>query len=238
MLLRLNAGIFALHFVLMSNFLVLPVLLRDVVGLEGSSHWQVYLPLMFFSFVVMLPAMVLAEKKQQVKPVFVGAIAILAATMFLLAGFHHGRIPVLALYFLFFAAFNLLEALLPSLVSKTAPAGARGTAMGIYSTGQFLGLGCGGVLGGLILQYSNASWLYLLDGVITCAWFFYALGMAKLLPLKNLTLSLKQADDAVADKLLRIAGVHEVMVDTEQRRAYLKVNEKELDRAALDALAG
>jgi len=237
MLLRLNTGIFVLHFVLMSNFLVLPVLLRDVVGLEANDHWQAYLPLMFFSFVAMVPAMMIAEKKQQVKTVFVGAIAVLAIMMFLLSAFNRERVLMLSLYFAFFAAFNLLEAMLPSLVSKTAPAGARGTAMGIYSTSQFLGLGCGGALGGLMLQYGNVPLLYALDGVISCLWFIYALGMAKPLPLKNMTLSLKEVDNDTSDKLLNIMGIEEVMVIPEQRRAYIKVNEKALDRQALEKLA-
>ena len=234
---RLNTGIFTLHFVLMSNFLVLPVLIRDVLGMEVTSrHWEVYLPLMFFSFVAMVPAMVYAEKQQQVKLVFTGAVATLAAMMFALALFNQQRVLMLALYFVFFTAFNLLEAMLPSLVSKTAPAGARGTAMGVYSTSQFLGLGCGGALGGLMLQYSHTPSLYMLDGVVALLWFAYALGMAKPLPLKNMALMLKSTDADISDKLLDIAGVEEVMVIPEQRRAYIKVNEKELDRAALEAL--
>jgi len=192
---------------------------------------------MFFSFVAMVPAMMIAEKKQQVKTVFVGAIAVLAIMMFLLSAFNRERVLMLSLYFAFFAAFNLLEAMLPSLVSKTAPAGARGTAMGIYSTSQFLGLGCGGALGGLMLQYGNVPLLYALDGVISCLWFIYALGMAKPLPLKNMTLSLKEVDNDTSDKLLNIMGIEEVMVIPEQRRAYIKVNEKALDRQALEKLA-
>jgi len=237
MLLRLNAGIFTVHFVLMSNFLVLPILLRDVVGIEGNDHWQVYLPLMFFSFIAMMPAMIYAEKKQAVKPVFVSAIATMALSLFLLAEFSGLRVMMLGLYFIFFSAFNLLEAMLPSLVSKTAPAGARGTAMGVYSTSQFLGLGCGGAIGGLILQYGNRPLLFISGGLLACAWFAYALGMTKPLPLKNHVVTLKVVHDSTADELLAIHGVEEVMVIAEQCRAYLKVNEKELDTVALEKFA-
>lgn len=236
-LLRLNAGIFSLHFVLMSTFLVLPVLLQDVEGLPRAHHWQVYLPLMFFSFLAMVPAMVVAEKKQQVKPVFVGAIALMATTLFLLSAWHRERLPMLALYFVFFTAFNLLEAMLPSLVSKTAPAGSRGTAMGVYSTSQFLGAFCGGAVGGLILQYGNTPMLFVAGGLVVSLWCLFAASMAKPLPLKNMALMLKEVDNNIAEKLLEIAGVEEVMVIPEQRRAYIKVNEKELDRNALEKLA-
>jgi len=212
-LLRLNGGIFTLHFVLMSTFLVLPVLLQDVEGLPRAHHWQVYLPLMFFSFIAMIPAMLL------------------------LSFWHMQRIPMLALYFVFFTAFNLLEAMLPSLISKTAPAGSRGTAMGVYSTSQFLGAFCGGAIGGLILQFGNVSMLFIVGSALVCSWLVYALSMAKPLPLKNMALLLKDIDGDISDKLLDIAGVEEVMVIPEQRRAYIKVNEKELDRAALEKLA-
>lgn len=236
-LLRLNGGIFTLHFVLMSTFLVLPVLLQDVEGLPRAHHWQAYLPLMFFSFVAMLPAMILAEKKQAVKTVFVAAIATLALALLLLSFWHMQRIPMLILYFIFFTAFNLLEAMLPSLISKTAAAGSRGTAMGVYSTSQFLGAFCGGAVGGLILQFGNVMMLFMAGGFLTCGWLIYAVSMAKPLPLKNMALLLKEVDGDISEKLLDIAGVEEVMVIPEQRRAYIKVNEKELDRAALEKLA-
>ncbi len=236
-LLRLNVGIFTLHFVLMSTFLVLPVLLQDVEMLPRAHHWQAYLPLMFFSFIAMVPAMIIAEKKQAVKTVFVSAIATMALVLFALSIWHMQRIPMLALYFVFFTAFNLLEAMLPSLISKMAPAGSRGTAMGVYSTSQFLGAFCGGAIGGLILQYGDRPMLFIAGGLLVSSWFAYALGMAKPLPLKNMTLLLKEVDDDTSDKLLDIMGIEEVMVIPEQGRAYIKVNEKELDRAALEKLA-
>lgn len=236
-LLRLNAGIFTLHFVLMTTFLVLPVLLRDVEGLPRHHHWQAYLPLMFFSFLAMFPLMLLAERKQKAKIVFVGAIALLCVTLTMLSRWHLQRIPMLALYFLFFAAFNLLEAMLPSLVSKMAPAGVRGTAMSVYSTSQFLGAFCGGAVGGIILQYGNTQLLFLAGALLTAGWFVFASGMANPPPLKNMSLMLKDADDKTEEALLSIAGVEEAFVIPAQRRAYIKVNEKELDRDALEKWA-
>lgn len=166
-LLRLNGGIFTVHFVLMTTFLVLPVMLRDVVGISNSHHWQVYLPLMFFSLLAMLPFMILAEKKGAVKTAFLSSIAIMGLALLILPLVNHEAVGLLALYFLFFAAFNFLEAMLPSLISKTAPAGARGTAMGIYSTSQFLGAFSGGVLG--VCCWNTAVRLGCYGGV-RCRW--------------------------------------------------------------------
>lgn len=236
-LLRLNTGIFALHFVLMTTFLVLPVLLQDVVGLHSSHHWQAYLPLMFFSFLAMLPFMVMAEKKGAVKTAFVGSIAIMLLSLLLLPEFIHHGTAVLVLYFLFFAAFNFLEAMLPSLVSKTAPVGARGTAMGVYSTSQFMGAFCGGVAGGVLLQYGNMTWLLLGSAAVTAGWLVFALSMEKPQPLKSQVIILKTIHPRTEDELLEIMGVEEVLLVPEQHRAYLKVNEKELDKTALAKLS-
>lgn len=235
-LLRLNAGIFTLHFVLMTTFLVLPVLLRDVVNIDSAHHWQVYLPLMFFAFLAMLPFMVIAEKKGAVKTVFVSSIALMAMSLLLLPEVIDHAIGVLALYFLFFTAFNFLEAMLPSLVSKTAPAGARGTAMGIYSTSQFLGAFGGGVFGGLVLQYGSVNGLLFGSAVLTTCWFVFALSMEKPQPLKNQMILLKTVDAHTENELLEIMGVEEVLLVPEELRAYLKVNEKELDHEALGKL--
>ena len=236
-LLRLNGGIFTLHFVLMSTFLILPVLLRDQLQLGTSHHWQVYLPLMFFSFLAMLPFMIIAERKRQVKSYFVAYIAVMAACLLLLPAVMDHSIGVLAVYFVFFAAFNFLEAMLPSLISKTAAAGARGTAMGIYSTSQFLGAFCGGVFGGLLLQYGNLSLLAWGSAALVLAWCGFASSMAPPPSLKNRVLILKEVHPHTEDDLLRVMGVEEVLVIADQRRAYLKVNEQELDQKALAAFA-
>jgi MFS family permease len=232
-LLRLNTGIFTLHFVLMTTFLVLPVLLQDVVGISSSHHWQAYLPLMFFSFLAMLPFMIMAEKKGAVKTAFVSSIAVMLLALLLLPEFIHHGAAVLTLYFLFFAAFNFLEAMLPSLVSKTAPVGARGTAMGIYSTSQFMGAFFGGLVGGALLQYGSMTWLLLGSAALTAGWLVFACSMEKPQPLKNQVLILKAIHPHTEDELLGIMGVEEVLLVPEQHRAYLKVNEKELDRETL-----
>ncbi|MBM3203414.1 MFS transporter, partial [Candidatus Woesearchaeota archaeon] len=149
-LLRLDFGIFCLHLILTASFVVLPVILRDSLQLETPSHWQVYLPVFVLAMASMVPFVILAEKKRKMKPVFLSFIALVAVAdagfMWLGSSFW----GVFTLLYLFFTAFNLLEATLPSMISKIAPPDLKGTAMGIYSTSQFLGAFAGGAGGGWI----------------------------------------------------------------------------------------
>ena len=114
-LLRLNYGIFALHAVLMALFVVVPFSLR--AHLPAGSHWMVYLPVMCGAIVLMLPPMLAAERKGLQKPVFIGAVGTLIAALLLLALGSNGLAGLAAGLLVFFAAFNLLEATLPSLIS-------------------------------------------------------------------------------------------------------------------------
>lgn len=153
-LLRLSFGVFSLHFVLMACFLVVPQMLRDVAGLGRDDHWQVYLPALLLSIVGMVPLMILAERHGKLRAVFLVAIALVLAAF---AAMLNTSVPLL-LYlgmWLFFVGFNYLEATLPSLVSKAVMPGAKGTAMGVFSTSQFLGAFAGGAVGGGLLQYGG-----------------------------------------------------------------------------------
>ncbi len=152
-LLRLNLGIFVLHMVQMAMFVVLPHALVDFGGLEAASHWKVYLPAVLVSFAIMVPAIIAAERKDKMRPIFLAAIALLFVVQsgLLLA---HESLWTLALWLLlFFVAFNVLEATLPSLVSRTAPPAAKGAALGVYNTTQAMGLFIGGAAGGYIAQH-------------------------------------------------------------------------------------
>ena len=152
-LLRLNLGIFVLHMVQMAMFVVLPHALINHGGLEAAAHWKVYLPAVLVSFVVMVPAIIAAERKDKMRPVFVGAVGLLAVVQVGLYALHES-LWVLALWLLlFFVAFNVLEATLPSLVSRTAPPAAKGAALGVYNTTQAIGLFIGGAAGGYIAQH-------------------------------------------------------------------------------------
>jgi len=152
-LLRLNLGIFVLHMVQMAMFVVLPHALVDHGGLDAAAHWKVYLPAVLVSFAIMVPAIIAAERKDKMRPIFLAAVGLLVVVqggLYLL----HESLWVLALWLLlFFVAFNVLEATLPSLVSRTAPPAAKGAALGVYNTTQAIGLFIGGAAGGYIAQH-------------------------------------------------------------------------------------
>jgi len=152
-LLRLNLGIFTLHMVQMAMFVVLPHALVNFGGLPAAAHWQVYLPAVLVSFVVMVPAIIAAERKDKMRPVFLAAVGLLVIVQAGLYVLHESLWALAAWLLLFFVAFNVLEATLPSLISRTAPPAAKGAALGVYNTTQAIGLFIGGAAGGYIAQH-------------------------------------------------------------------------------------
>ncbi len=152
-LLRLNLGIFVLHMVQMAMFVVLPHALVNYGGLPAAEHWKVYLPAVLVSFVIMVPAIIAAERKDKMRPIFLGAIALLVLVQSGLLVYSESLWALALWLTLFFVAFNILEATLPSLVSRTAPAAAKGAALGVYNTTQAIGLFVGGAAGGYIAQH-------------------------------------------------------------------------------------
>jgi len=177
-LLRLNTGIFALHFVLYAMFLIVPSMIVGA-GLELSTHWKLYLPVVLASFLLMVPPILYADRRDKPKPVMVGCIALLAAVLTALgaAGADTGLVGLAVLLLGFFAAFNVLEALLPSLVSRVAPAHARGAAIGVYNTAQTLGLFFGGVGGGWIGGRFGGGGVFAACAALTLVWLALAAGM-------------------------------------------------------------
>ena len=176
-LLRLNFGIFTLHMTQMAMFVVVPSLLIAAGNLPMAQHWKIYLPAVLASFLLMIPAILLAEKRGKVKEVFVAAIALLLATQ---AGFVLGsdRLSGLAMALLvFFVAFNILEAMLPSLVSRVAPPRAKGAALGVYNTTQALGVFAGGLMGGWLGKNFGPEAVFMSAGAMMAAWLYLALTM-------------------------------------------------------------
>jgi MFS family permease len=152
-LLRLNAGIFILHTVQMAMFVILPHLLVRFGGLAPADHWQVYLPAVLASFAIMVPAIIAAERRDKMRPIFRAAVALLIVVQCGLLLVSNNLWALAIWLLLFFVAFNVLEATLPSLVSRTAPASAKGAALGVYNTTQAIGLFIGGAGGGYIAQH-------------------------------------------------------------------------------------
>ena len=178
-LLRLNAGIFVLHVVLYAMFVVLPLELVRA-GLALSEHWQLYLPVVLASFALMVPAVLYADRRNRPKPVLIGAVVLLLGAEALL-GAVRGSIAALAVLLLaFFAAFNVLEALLPSLVSRVAPAEGRGVAIGVYNTTQTLGVFFGGLLGGWLARHHGATGVFVACAALVAVWLGVAAGMRPL----------------------------------------------------------
>lgn len=177
-LLRLNFGIFTLHMVQMAMFVVIPGLLISTGDLPLAKHWQVYLPAVLISFVLMVPAIIVAEKHNKIRLVFMGAIGLLAVTLVLLYLGLHSFAMIAGGLLSFFVAFNILEAMLPSLVSRVAPARAKGAALGVYNTTQAFGLFLGGALGGWLSKNLGTEWVFLGGVVMAIAWLVLAFTMA------------------------------------------------------------
>ena len=173
-LLRLNFGVFSLHFILMASFLVVPAALEHLAGVDRAHHWRVYLPVLVLSVIGMLPMMRTAERGGRPREMFLCGIGLLAAALLLLDVAASSYVLFAGLW-LFFTGFNYLEATLPSLVSKTVFPGGKGTALGIYSTCQFLGTFAGGAGGGWVLQhFGQVGLLGLCLGLAAC-WFLVIL---------------------------------------------------------------
>jgi len=176
-LMRLNFGVFALHLIQTTMWVMVPAALVSSGGLPVPEHWKVYLPAVLLSFVVMVPAVIIAERHNKMKPVFNAAVGLLALVQFGLWLVGDGLIPLALLLTLFFVAFNVLEATQPSWISRIAPAHAKGTALGVYNTLQSIGLFLGGVLGGWLGQRFGAGAVSLFCGVLALAWLVLSTSM-------------------------------------------------------------
>jgi MFS family permease len=241
-LLRLDFGIFALHAMLTASFLVVPGLLRDTRQVAIQDQWFVYLPVLVVSVAVMLPAIIVGERYRRMKGVFVAAVAglvVCQAMLYIAAG---NLFVLLAALVVFFSAFNIMEASLPSLITKTAPPDAKGTAMGLYSSAQFLGIFVGGIIGGFAHQHGGSSGVFAATATIALIWLGVAATMAQ--PSYLTTRLVPIADgkageaESLAASLHQVPGVAEAVVIADEKLAYLKVDAKTFDARMAEALAG
>ncbi|MDD5227466.1 MAG: MFS transporter [Methylococcales bacterium] len=238
-LLRLDYGIFILHLILMAIFVVVPTLMRDA-GLEKGTEWQVYLPVFVISMALIVPFIILAEKKRQMKKVFLGAIVTLSIAAIGFAFLHENLVTLIVFLSVFFCGFNLLEATLPSLVSKTAPADLKGTAMGAYSSSQFLGLFCGGLVGGWFNGQFGVTAVFLVCAALALSWFWVSFFMKEPRYLASLLISIEAMSEGDAKefvkKVLNVTGIEEAILHHEEAVLYLKVDNQLLDKAQLQTL--
>lgn len=226
---RLNIGIFLLHAIFTASFVVIPIALQEI-GFAASQQWKIYLPALFTALILSLISISRAERKHQVKQFFLASVILLAIAEFIfLAGGQHWLLMAGTIS-LFFAAFSLLEALLPSLVSRAAPAACKGSAMGIYSCAQYSGIFVGGLLGGWLYGKYNLAGVYLFCISLAVIWSLLACMMRQPRYLITEVIRLSPAQLAswnqLAAQLHVIPGMAEVTLVMEDRLAYLKMERK------------
>jgi predicted MFS family arabinose efflux permease len=241
-LLRMDIGIFILHMVLTALFVAVPFELISILGLARDAHWQVYVPVLVASVVLMAPLLILGMRRGWTFVVFRLAIAILLAAQALLFGWSAETVPLVVGLGLFFVGFNLLEAMLPSMMSRLAPGYAKGTAMGIYNTFEFAGVFVGGALGGVSYGAWGAGGVFGLCATATALWLVIA-WVGRTPPLRN-SITLQLEDESELDlqelerRLWAITGVHDVTVLPPDRVAYIKVDDEHFESSQVYALRG
>ncbi len=236
-LLRLDFGILVLHLILTASFVALPLALRDATGLDPAHQSYLYLPVLLVAVLAMVPFIIIAEKRQKMKPVFLGAIVALCAAELMLLEWHASLVGVSIALTVFFTAFTLMEATLPSLISKVAPPDCKGTAMGIYSSSQFLGIFIGGAAGGWLYGRFGIQGVFGFSALAALIWFLAAVSMKSPSYLASQLLHVGKMGEkdasSLAGRLMQVPGVAEAVVVAEEGIAYLKVNKQLLDAAAL-----
>ena len=179
-LLRLNVGVFVLHLVMTANFLFLPTWIEGGLSLGRSQHWLFYAPVLIGSFLLMLPLLIAAEKKRCVSTVLPLMVLLLSVSQLLLC-FINTLAPfvIVIATVLFFGTFNYLEANLPALTTRFCSGDIKGTALGIFSQSQFLGIFAGGLLGGVLLSVVGHEGIYTFGTIATLLWAFLAWSMTE-----------------------------------------------------------
>lgn len=240
-IMRLVVSIFLLHLLLTLSFFALPIALQDYANVAKADLAQTYLPVLLIAFVSMVPFIIMAEKQRKMKAVFMGAIAVLMIAEIGWALVPHSLSVLLICLWLFFTAFNILEASLPSMMSKLSPIQHKGTAMGVYSSAQFIGAFMGGILGGVLYSLGSIDAIFTSAAVLSGLWLMLMLPMQapthyshRIIPLATLT-----ADNAEGfeNRLNAISGVVESVLVLEEKLAYVKFHADEIDKDALDAFA-
>ena len=228
-LLRLNIGIFTLHMTLTAVFIALPLQLQTM-HLAASIHWELYLPALLFSFLLIIPMLIVAAKKELNRQFFLSAILMMGVSLAIMSFTEHSLIIMFLCVLLYFTAFNFLEASLPAFISMLAPAGAKGSAMGIYSTYQFLGAFFGGILGGFSYKLLGSSGLLIFLACLMLIWFFISWGMNNPNKVRTHTLTANINNELHAaqltEQLIALTGVLEVVIIIEEQVVYIKVDNK------------
>ena len=241
-MLRLNAGIFILHAIMVATFVALPIALRDRAGIDGADHWMVYVGVLLASVVFTVPLIVVADRANRSRSVLLIGIVVLGMGLAGLAGASTGGVVAFILCLVvYFVGFNTLEASLPAMVSRVAPIRARGAALGVYSTLQYLGAFAGGIIGGWLLGTGGEHVALAACAGLCFGWMLIAMGLREPRRLSVEQLSIgsveRESVDALTARLLAVPGVVEAVVVAEERIAWLRVDRSRFDRSSLPALS-
>jgi len=236
-LLKINFGVLILHLVLAATFVVFPLILRDKLHVPVDHHWKTYSAVFFLSVISMVPLIIVAEKFRKMKAMMLVGITLLLLSMVGMNLYDY-YLSIAFMLWLFFTGFNFLESVLPSLIAKLAPAGNKGTAMGVFSTFQFFGAFLGGVTGGWIYGQFDLLMVYKFASVLFIIWFFIALTMKKPKALTSVThpLTKHQLDNIIQSKtiLMGLEGVDDVSIFKEDKIAYLKIDKQTFIESSID----
>lgn len=237
-IMRMVISIMVLHCLLTITFFALPIALFEYAGLAKEQHGLIYLPILLLAFISMIPFIIIAEKRRKMKTIFIGSIAVLALAQLGWSMVSTSLYGILFCLWLFFTAFNILEASLPSLMSKLSPLANKGTAMGVYSSAQFLGAFIGGAAGGLLFSKLGVNGVFITGAILTVFWLLLILPMQ---PPKHLSTRIIHLDNItdnnapnIAQQLNDIDGVTETIIVVEEGVAYVKFSPDEIDADALD----
>ncbi|WP_144393859.1 MFS transporter [Pleionea sediminis] len=237
---RLNFGIFSLHFLLTAFFVAFPLkLLAFDISLKESG-W-IYVAVMVLAAFIMVPMIILAEKRWKHKQVMVLTMCAIAALELVIGNTNNNLWSLILFLGIFFGGFNVMEALFPSLISRIAPASSKGAALGVYSTCQFLGASLGGPVAGYLAQTYGLSATYTAGAVIAILWAIAGIGLKSPPRLTSYTFTVHHIGDedsinALLDDIHAIEGVAEAVALPEAGAVYLKVDQQQLDVAALNQL--
>ena len=235
---RLHISIFSLHLTMTAIFVLLPHQLSEVLDLSVRQQGMVYLPLLIIGFAFAIPFIIIAEKKRKMRQVFLGALALMSVALIALALGAQWSIGILGGLLLYFMGFNLLEATIPSWISKRAPVTNKATAMGINSSSQFFGAFVGGALGGILLnQPVGLSWGILAVVMVIALLIIIPIAQPPYLSTTTVTIPKDTDIQKWTSAMLAVEGVDELVVMAKERVAYLKLDKQRLDDTARQELS-
>jgi len=237
-LLCLDFSVFVQHALLTATFVVLPIVFHHN-QLAESSQWKLYAPVLLIAFMLSIPCIIVGEKKRKIKTMFLFGIACILIGQIGFWLLQRSNLGLGIVLCVFFTGFSLLEALLPSWVSKLAPAGRKGTAMGIYSTAQFFGIFVGGLIAGLLYQHYHITDVFWFCIALSIAWLLIMRWMPKPANISSRTISITNFSlpyKRLQERITALPGVFEVLVAPEEQVAYLKIDKDTFNPASLDQL--